>query len=195
MALRKRLVTAAMLAALAIALVALSGCTKVITDPGGHCGQHRDRIGHRYRAGDSRHRRDVVRRDDHLVQRQDRARRRLQGRRADHRGRQEGRRRREGHPDAERERLPADERPERQAGRHRLHRLALGPGQGARHRQARRRHHGGEQRRRQQHQRSVVHRGRSCAVPTRRRSTRLSPTLARAPRRWPRPPARASAPC
>ena len=104
-------------------------------------------------------------------------------------------RRRRGHPDARRQRLPADRRPGRQAGHHRLPGIAERAGQGTRHRQARRDHlrlgtppaptaSAGPR------SPSTIRR-----PPARRRSTRPWPTPARAPKRWRRPPARASERC
>ena len=52
MALRKRFATAALLAALALAIVASSGCTKVITAPAGTAANTVTASGIGHRAGD-----------------------------------------------------------------------------------------------------------------------------------------------
>ena len=165
MALRDRYATAALLAALALALVALAGCGGHHHHHGRRRRQHRDRLRHRHHSGRTGHGRDVLRRHHDVAQRQVGSRRGLQERRADRLRGQEAGHRRRGYPDARRQRLPADRRPGRQASHHRLPGIAERAGQGARHRQARRDHLGRERRRRQRHQRPHVHHRRSGARP------------------------------
>ena len=143
MALRNRYATAALVAALALALVALAGCgdTTNVTSAAAANTVTASGAGTTQAAPDtaemsfgvttlSRNAKTAL--DNHQERRADRL-----------RGQEAGRRRR-GHPDAGRQRLPADRRPGRQAGHHRLPGVAERERQGARHRQARRGHHGRE---------------------------------------------------
>ncbi len=160
MALRNRYATAALLAALVLALVALAGCGQIGTTP--RAGAAATNTVTASGAGTTQAVPDTAEMSFGVTTTSANAKTALdeasKDRRADRLRGQEAGRRRRGHPDAGRQRLPADRRPERQAGHHRLPGVAQRDGQGTRHLQARRDHLCGERRRRQRHQRAHVHR-------------------------------------